>query len=87
MAIDYRRFRSLTAREIISALIRDGFIFDRQSGSHQHYRHPDGRRVTVSFHRPGETFAPKTLKRIIEDQACWTADDLTRLGLLSSSSG
>lgn len=82
MAIDYGRLRSLTAREIISALIRDGFTLDRQSGSHQHYRHPDGRRVTVSFHRPGETFAPKTLKRIIEDQARWTEEDLERLNLL-----
>ncbi len=82
MAIDYGRLRSLTAREIISALIRDGFILDRQSGSHQHYRHSDGRRVTVSFHRPAETFAPKTLKRMIEDQARWTEDDLRRLDLL-----
>lgn len=82
MAIDYGRLRGLTAREVISALIRDGFVLDRQSGSHQHYRHPDHRRVTVSFHRPGETFAHKTLKRILEDQARWTADDLYRLGLL-----
>ena len=44
--------------------------------------HPDGRRVTVSFHRGSETFTPKTLKRIIEDQARWTEDDLKRLGLL-----
>jgi len=82
MGIDYGRLRSLTARELISALRRDGFILDRQSGSHQHYRHPDGRRVTVSFHRPGDTFTPKTLKRMIEDQACWTEEDLKRLDLL-----
>jgi hypothetical protein len=31
MAIDYGRLRSLTAREMISALIRDGFAFDRGS--------------------------------------------------------
>jgi hypothetical protein len=42
----------------------------------------DGRRVTVSFHRPGDTFPPKTLRRMIEDQARWTADDLRRLDLL-----
>jgi predicted RNA binding protein YcfA (HicA-like mRNA interferase family) len=47
MAIDYRRIRSLTARELIAALKRDGFVFVRQSGSHQRYRHADGRRVTV----------------------------------------
>ena len=45
MAINYGRLRSLTAREIISALIRDGFSFDRGSGSHQIYYRSDGRRV------------------------------------------
>ena len=82
MPIDYGRLRSLTARELISALIRDDFTLDRQSGSHQHYRHRDRRRVTVSYHGPGDTFPPKTLKRMIEDQARWTEDDLRRLDLV-----
>ena len=43
MPIDYGRLRSLTARELISALLRDGFVLDRQAGAHQHYRRPDGR--------------------------------------------
>lgn len=80
--MEWSRLRSLTDREVISALIRDGFSLRSQAGSHQRYRHPDGRRVTVSFHRPGDTFPPKTLKRIIEDQAHWTEDDLKHLGLL-----
>jgi predicted RNA binding protein YcfA (HicA-like mRNA interferase family) len=77
MAINYRKLRSIAAREIISALIRDGLTFDRQSGSHQHYWHPDGRRVTVSFHHPGQTFPLKTLQRMVEDQAGWDEADLT----------
>lgn len=81
--IDYSKLRYLTARELISALIRDGFSLDRQSGSHQQYRHPEGRRVTVSFHRPGDTFRPKTLKSMIEKQAKWTEEDLRRLNLLN----
>jgi hypothetical protein len=44
--------------------------------------HPDGRRVTVSFHGPGETFAPKILRIMIEVQAKWTAEDCQRLSLL-----
>jgi predicted RNA binding protein YcfA (HicA-like mRNA interferase family) len=55
MEIDYRALRSITAREIISALVRDGFLLDRQSGSHQLYKHLDGRRVTVTLHHPGQT--------------------------------
>jgi predicted RNA binding protein YcfA (HicA-like mRNA interferase family) len=81
MPINYGRLRSLTARQIISALIRDGFAFDRGSGSHQIYCHDDGRRVTVKFHGPGDTFAPKTLKSMIEIEARWAEDDLRRLKL------
>ena len=62
MSIDWSALRSLTAREIISALMRDGFFLRSQSGAHQQYRHADGRRVTVSFHRPSDTFPPKTLR-------------------------
>jgi len=82
MSIDWSRLRSLTGRELISALVRDGFSLRSQSGSHKRYHHADGRRVTVSFHRPGDTFPPKTLRRMIEDQASWTEDDLRRLGLV-----
>jgi predicted RNA binding protein YcfA (HicA-like mRNA interferase family) len=61
--------------------MRDGFSLARQAGSHQLYRHPDGRRVTVSFHQPGQTFLPKTLRSMLEQQAGWTLDDLKRLKL------
>jgi predicted RNA binding protein YcfA (HicA-like mRNA interferase family) len=81
MAVDYGRLKSLTARRIVSALVRDGFVLDRQSGAHRHYIHSDGRRVTVTFHHPGQTFAPKTLKSMIELQARWSEADLSRLKL------
>lgn len=80
--IDWTRLRGLTAREIIGALTRDGFVLHNQSGAHQRYRHPDGRRVTVSFHRPGETFAFGTLRSMVEKQARWGEGDLRRLGLV-----
>ncbi len=83
MAIDYRVLRGLTARKIINALLRDGFVLDRQAGAHQHYYHSgDHRRVTVSFHPSGQTFAPKILKAMIELQAHWSEADLRRLKLL-----
>ena len=81
--IDYSRLRSVAAREIVSALIRDGFYYDRQSGSHQQYCHQDGRRVTVSFHSPGDTFSSKILRSMLEKQAKWTVWDLKRLGVIS----
>jgi predicted RNA binding protein YcfA (HicA-like mRNA interferase family) len=82
MAIDYSQVRGLTAGEIVAALIRDGFVFRRQVGSHHRYVHPDGRRVTVAFSQPGDTFRYKTLKAMIEWQAHWTEADLRRLKLL-----
>ena len=82
MAIDYRLIRTVTAREIIRSLVQDGFYLRHQRGSHQRYQHVDGRRVTVSFHKNSDTFPPKTLKSIIEDQARWTEEDLKRLKLV-----
>ena len=81
-SIDYSKLRNLTARELISALKRDAFSLVRQSGSHQIYRHPDKRRVTVSFHKGSQTFTPKILKIMIEDQAKWTEEDLKHLKIL-----
>jgi predicted RNA binding protein YcfA (HicA-like mRNA interferase family) len=78
--MNYRGLRSLTARGLIAALERDGFSFSRQAGSHQRYRHPDGRRVTVAPHGKGDTFTVKTLKSMIELQAQWTEEDLKRPG-------
>ncbi len=88
MAVDYGKLRSLTARKLISALTQDGFIPDRQvrtrqTGSHRHFVHPDGRHITVKFHHSGANFHdPKIIKRMIEDQARWTEADLKRLRLV-----
>ena len=80
MAIDYANLRRVTAREVIAALLLDGFYLRSSGGSsHQRFQHPDGRRVTVSFHKSSDTFPPKTLKTILEQQARWTEDDLKRL--------
>ena len=62
MGLNYDLLRNLTTREIISALVRNGFAYDRGDGSHQIYCPPDGRRVTVVFHGSSGTFRRKTLK-------------------------
>jgi predicted RNA binding protein YcfA (HicA-like mRNA interferase family) len=80
--IDYSKLRSLTAREIVRALLADGFVLKVQRGSHRRYQHSDGRRVTVPYHSSGGTFVPKTLRSIIEEQARWSEDDLKRLKIV-----
>jgi len=75
--------KSVTTKAIVSALGADGFVWTRSKGSHRVYRHADGRRVVVAFHRPGATFPPKTLAAMIA-AAGWQEEDLRRLGLLRS---
>ncbi len=82
MPIDYSKLRSLTARDVVRALLADGFTLKSQRGSHRRYQHLDGRRVTVPYHSSGGTFVPKTLRSMVEEQACWSPSDLQRLRLL-----
>jgi predicted RNA binding protein YcfA (HicA-like mRNA interferase family) len=43
--------RGVNGREFIRALETDGFVKIRTEGSHRYFKHPDGRRVTVSCHK------------------------------------
>jgi predicted RNA binding protein YcfA (HicA-like mRNA interferase family) len=72
--------RGITARDLIRALHADGFRLTRMRGSHRIYRHADGRRVVVAYHRVSDAFPIGTLKAMIADIG-WTNDDLRRLGL------
>jgi len=40
----------ISAKELIKFLQSKGFEFVRQKGSHQRYKHPDGRAITVPVH-------------------------------------
>jgi len=72
--------RGLDARDVHSRLEDDGFSESRVEGSHHRYKHPDGRGVTVAFHKRSDTFPIGTLKRVLAATR-WTEDDLRRLGL------
>lgn len=47
--------KTLTPKELMKIPEAHGFILQRSKGSHQLYKHPDGRRTIVPFH-------PKDLK-------------------------
>src|SRR5436190_2977011 len=74
--------RGISARAVISALETDGFLHVRTTGSHRRYKHPDGRRATVSCHKESDTLPIGTLRSIILLQARWTEGDLRRLKLI-----
>lgn len=73
--------RGVNARQLVRALHKDGFELKRTRGSHHIYRHPDGRRLVVSYHGLADTFPIGTLKATIRD-ADWSDEDLRRLGLI-----
>ena len=53
-----------SAREVLSKLIRAGFVEVRQTGSHKVLRHPDGRQTYVAMH-PG-TVPTGTFRKILK---------------------
>jgi len=59
------RYPVRNAREVVRVLQRHGFALVGQKGSHQKWRHPNGRQVIVPVH--GSKPIPiGTLKSIIE---------------------
>ena len=65
-----------TAREVLTKLLRAGFVEVRQSGSHKILRHPDGRQTYVAMH-PG-TLPTGTFRKILK-QAALPEDDFRAL--------
>ena len=56
-----------SAKEIISALTKAGFVVARIKGSHHFLKHPDGRKTVIPVHS-GETIGPGLLLKIL--RAC-----------------
>ncbi len=53
------------ARDLVKVIIKLGFTFRDQSGSHAVYVHLDGRRTTVPIH-PTQTIGTGLLTKIIK---------------------
>jgi mRNA interferase HicA len=45
--------KSVSPKELIKLLESSGFVLQRSKGSHQLFKHPDGRRTMVPFHSKG----------------------------------
>jgi predicted RNA binding protein YcfA (HicA-like mRNA interferase family) len=56
----------LKPREVVALLGKLGFVEVRQRGSHQQFRHGDGRGTTVPFHQ-GRDISPTLLRQIAKD--------------------
>jgi predicted RNA binding protein YcfA (HicA-like mRNA interferase family) len=77
-----QQLRNTSVQELVHALERDGFSYRRTRGAGQVYRHPDGRRTVIHYHRASDTLPMGTLRNVLAG-AGWTEDDLRRLGLIT----
>jgi len=55
----------LNATEVSKILVKIGFIFKRQKGSHMFFEHQDGRTTVIPNH-PGEDIDRQLLLKIIK---------------------
>ena len=56
----------LKPQEVVRILENLGFVEVRQKGSHKQFRHEDGRRTTIPFHK-GHDISPRLLRQIGND--------------------
>lgn len=73
--------RNVPLRLIINSLERDGFDFTERQGSQRIYRHPDGRRVVIHYHRPSFPLPPYVIRSLLIGTR-WIEEDLHRLGII-----
>ena len=69
---------SLTARKVVRALQRAGFVEDRQKGSHLMLIQPETKARTVVPIHPGKTIKEPLLRAIVRD-ANLSIDEFTEL--------
>lgn len=66
------------ARDLIKVVLKLGFKFRDQSGSHAVYTHTDGRRTTIPVH-PSETIGVGLLTKIIKKDLQITKEKFVQL--------
>ena len=74
--------RNTAVRDLIRAIEREGFSLDQagQTGA-RIYRHSDGRRVVIHYHRGSDTLTRRTMRSVLSSLG-WTQEDVQRLGLV-----
>jgi predicted RNA binding protein YcfA (HicA-like mRNA interferase family) len=60
-----RRYPVCNAKEVVKVLRKQGFVCVAQAGSHQKWRHANGRQVIVAMHG-SKPIPVGTLKSIVE---------------------
>ena len=77
----WSQLKGKTADELISALLKDGFLPDDKVRAERIYRHPDGRKVSIHYHTGNKCYGRSLLKALLEDTE-WSESDMQRLKLI-----
>ena len=77
----WAQLKGKTADQLISALLKDGFILDGIVRTERVYRHSDGRKVTIHYHTGNKSYGRGLLKALLEDTG-WSENDMRRLKLI-----
>ena len=56
----------LKPQDVVSILLKLGFVEVLKRGSHKQFRHPDGRCTTIPFHK-GRDISPILLRQVAKD--------------------
>lgn len=77
----WEQLKNTTADELLSALVKDGFVLDTKVRTERVYRHPDGRRVSIHYHTGNKCYRRGLLKSLLEDTG-WSEADMRRLKVI-----
>ncbi len=77
----WSQLKNKTADDLISALLKDSFEPDGIVRTERIYRHPDGRRVSIHYHKGSDTYRSGLLKSLLDDIG-WSEDDMRRIKLV-----
>ena len=77
----WSQLKNKTADDLISALLKDSFELDEIVRTERIYRHLDGRRVSIHYHKGSNTYRSGLLKSLLDDIG-WSEDDMRRIKLI-----
>lgn len=67
----------LTGKELGRIIEKFGFVYERTTGSHMVYKHPDGSITIIPYHS-GEKIGPGLLNKIIKKDLGISREEFTR---------
>lgn len=77
----WNQLKNKATNDLIRALLKDGFKLVDKIRTERIYRHPDGRKVTIHYHKGSETYGANLLKALLKDTG-WAEEDMKRLKLI-----